>query len=185
MLFESMLEIYHPGNYTCDLIPLQFSKIKAKSKQKGNFVLDLCAFYGGEILREGQIYIVEDLLNKKCYWMKLFIAYNSITTDDQYFYFAPIDKLNEVKVKVNINEEITINNQMPLRCIIDQFNFNKYLIYKPSVYISTIPLKYKIISVDNKKWNELCEIVMDNDLLVPISKIINVSDLRYYISTFL
>ena len=181
MLFESMLEIYHPGNYTCDLIPLQFSKIKAKSKKR----CELYAFYDDEILREGQIYIVEDLLNKKCYWMKLFIAYNSMTTDDQYFYFAPIDKLNEVKVKVNINEEITINDQIYTTRSIDQFNFHTYLIYKLSVYISTIPLKYKIISVDNKKWNELCEIVMDNDLLVPISKIINVSDLRYYISTFL
>lgn len=175
MLFDSLIEVYHPGNYTCNLIPIVFSKIKAIQTEKSRYKEDLYAVYDTNIiLYRKQMYIVEDIINKKCYWTEL----NIINTTDEYVYFNVV-----CNIDISNGEYTTLYASRPF--IIHEWNYFNYLIYKPSVYFGKIPSKYKIIPSDRKKWNELCEIVNDNNILVPISKVVNMYDLKYYISTFL
>lgn len=178
MSTELMIEVYYPGNYTCNLIPLIFSKIKARHTEKSRYKEDLYAIYDDDIiLYRKQMYLVEDLIVKKWYWLEL----NIVNITDAYVYFNVVSKID-----INNGNCVTVTLDKNRPIIIYYSNCDKYSIYKPSVYFGNIPSSYKIIIPNHKKkWYELCKIVDDNNILVPISKVINIDDLKYYISEFL
>ena len=99
MSTELMIEVYYPGNYTCNLIPLRFSKIKARHTEKSRYKEDLYAIYDDNIiLYRKQMYIVEDLIIKKWYWVEL----NIINITDAYVYFNVVSK-------IDINDGFVVN----------------------------------------------------------------------------
>jgi hypothetical protein len=183
MLFESILEIYHPGNYKCNLIPLTFSNIKVRQSITFKYNREsLYATYDyDKHLCTTQMYIVEDLINKKCYWAQLSIVNDYYTKNNRigHVYFKLVSS------NININNIESTSLHESYHFIIQEYNSYKYAIYKPSVYFCKIPSRYKIIMSDKKHWNELCDIIINNNILVPISRLINIYDLRNYIITFL
>jgi hypothetical protein len=68
---------------------------------------------------------------------------------------------------------------------IDILNKHKYRVYEMSIPLINIPsLGVKIIRGDKKKWDDLCELVENKNIKLPISWIVNVFDLKMFISEF-
>lgn len=68
---------------------------------------------------------------------------------------------------------------------IDILNKHKYCVYEMSIPLINIQSSgVKIIRGGRKKWEDLCELVEEKNIKLPISWIINVFDLKMLISQF-
>lgn len=122
-----------------------------------------------EKLEDG-LCLVENIVDNSFYWgMRVFVGLN-----------------RSVKLicKINIKENGDCKTHYDAKF---KFIHNSigYHIYVPSVKLYTIPSEYKIIPNDKRKWNELCQTIAKCKVEHPISVIINISDLRQFINTFL
>lgn len=169
MFTDCQFEILSPGNYKCDIYKLDFPKI-ILIKGYNHRQIETYITSSGELMYMGQMYLVNNLLTNEKYWATLNISNNSV-------YFKLIYKIN---VK---NDKFETLYEQKCRII---YNYNKhnYSIYTTSVPLHRIPLSYKIISNSRKKWDELCELIIKNKINIPISYIINISELRQYINVF-
>ncbi len=169
MLADSILEVLSPGNYTCNIKKLDYSKFKSIFTHQG-YVEHSYLSYDDKIMYTNQMYLASNLLTNESYWATLHVG-NSGT------YFKLICKIN---IKNGLCE-----TTYESRCIIIyEYNCNGYFIYKTSLPLSRIPSLYKIVSNGRKEWNELCDMVIKDNLHAPITSIINVSDLRRFINEF-
>jgi hypothetical protein len=170
MLNDCELEVLSPGNYTCHIYKLDFPKIILirgyENRRIETYITSL-----GEIMYIGQMYLANNLLTGEKYWATMHvIGYDNL-------YFKLIFKINIKNDKFETIYEKKCN-------IISEYNKCKYSIHTTSVPLYRIPSSYKIISNSRKKWNKLCEMVIKYKINVPISYIINISELRQYISDF-
>lgn len=115
------------------------------------------------------LYLIENIVDNSFYWGIRVIGSNH--------YMKPICKIN-----IKENGDCETYYDATFRSI---HNSIGYHIYVPSVKLYTIPSKYKIIPNDKRKWNELCQFVEKYNSNSQISVIINVHDLKEFISTFL
>jgi hypothetical protein len=170
MLTDCQLKILSPGNYTCDIYKLDFPKI-ISIRGYDYIRIETYITSSGEIICTNKMYLANNLLTGEKYWATLNILSNNNV------YFKLICKIN---IKNNIFETL-----YEKKCIIiSDINKYGYSIYTTSVPLSRIPSSYKIIPNDRKKWNKLCELVIKYKIIIPISYVINISELRQYINVF-
>lgn len=169
MLTDCKLEILSPGNYSCDIYKLDFPKI-ILIRGYNHRRIETYITSSGEIMYTGQMYLANNLVTCEKYWATLNIGNNGV-------YFKLI-------CKINIKNDRFETLYEPQCRIIYDYNKHGYSIYSTSVPLYRIPSSYKIIPNSRKKWNELCNLVIKNKIIVPITFIINVSDLRQYINEF-
>jgi hypothetical protein len=171
MLADYELKVLSPGIYTCDIHKLDYSTFKPIFTHNRGYVEHSYAEYGDKIMYTNQMYLASNLLTDESYWATLNIGNSGI-------YFKLICKINSK------NGHYSETLYEPRCIIIYEYNCNGYAIYKTSLPLSRIPSTYKIVSTGRKEWNELCDMVIKNDIHAPISSIINVSDLRRFINEF-
>jgi hypothetical protein len=169
MFTDCQFEVLSPGNYKCDIYKLDFPKI-ILIKGYNHRQIETYITSSGELMYMGQMYLVNNLLTYEKYWATLNLSNNGV-------YFKLIYKIN---VK---NDKFETLYEPKCRIIYDYNKYN-YYIYTTSVPLHRIPLSYKIISNSRKKWDELCELIIKNKINIPISYIINISELRQYINVF-
>jgi hypothetical protein len=170
MLTDSELEVLSPGNYTCDIRKLDYLKFKPIFTHNRGYVEPSYTEYGDRIMYTNQMYLAINLLTNESYWATLNVG-NSGT------YFKLICKINVKNDKFETLYE-------PRCIIIYDYNCIGYSIYTTYPPLSRIPSSYKIIPNSRKKWNELCDMVIKDNIHAPISLIINISELRRFINEF-
>lgn len=169
MLTDCYLEVLSPRNYTCNIYKLDFPKIiLVKGYDYRHFETYIKS--SGELMYMGQMYLATNSLTGEKYWATL-----NLSNDGVYF---------KLCYKINIKKDKFETLYEEKYKIICEHNKNTYSIYTTSVPLYRMPLLYKIIPNGRKKWNELCELVIKNKIKVPISCIINLSDLRQFIDNF-
>ncbi len=169
MITDCQLEVISPKKYTCDIYKLDFPKI-ILIKGYDYRCIETYIKSSGELMYMGQMYLANNLLTGEKYWATL-----NLGNDGVYL---------KLIFKINIEND-RFKEVYEKKCqIICEYNKNKYSIHTTSVPLYRIPLSYKIISNDRKKWNELCKLVIKNKINVSISYIINIADLRQYIDEF-
>ena len=170
MLNESQLHILSPGNYICDIHKLDFQKIKPITTHSHRFVETYHITYLDRIMYTNQMYLANNSLTDEIYWATLNVGNNDV-------YFKLI-------CKINVEYDRFETSYEPKCKIIYEHNKQGYSIYMCSVPLHRIPSSYKIIPNDKRKWLELCQSVIKNNVNNTISKIIYISDLRQFISEF-
>lgn len=169
MFSDCQFEVLSPGNYSCNIYKLDFPKI-ILIKGYNHRNIETYITSSGELMYMGQMYLVNNLLTSEKYWATLNLSNNGV-------YFKLIYKINIKNDKFETLYE-------PKCRIIYEYNKYNYSIYTTSVPLHRIPLSYKIISNSRKKWDELCELIIKNKMNIPISYIINISELKQYINEF-
>jgi hypothetical protein len=170
MLTDCQLEVLSPGNYTCNIYKLDFPKIISI---KGYDYIPTKNYItsSGEIMSNGKMYLVNNLLTGEKYWA----TFNILGNNNLYF---------KLICKINIKNDRFETSYQSKCIIISEYNKYGYSIYTTSVSLFKIPSSYKIITNDRKKWNELCELVIKNKINVEIRCIINLLELRLFINEF-
>lgn len=169
MFTDCQFEVLSPINYSCGIYKLEFPKI-ILIKGYNHRHIETYITSSGELMYMGQMYLVNNLLTYEKYWATL-----NLSNDGVYF---------KLIYKINIKND-KFETLYEAKCrIIHDYNKHNYSIYTTSVPLHRIPLSYKIISNSRKKWDELCELIIKNKINVSISCIINVFELRQYISDF-
>ena len=170
MLDDFELKVLSPGIYTSDIHKLNYLKFKPIFTHNRGYVEHSYAEYSDKIMHTNQMYLASNLLTNENYWATLNIGNSGI-------YFKLICKINIKNGRCETLYE-------PKCIIIYEYNFNGYAIYKTSLPLSRIPSSYEIVSNGRKEWNELCDMIVKDEIHAPISSIINVSDLRRLIDEF-
>jgi hypothetical protein len=170
MLTDCQLEVLSPGNYTCDIYKLDFPKI-ISIRGYDYIRIETYITSSGEIICTNKMYLVNNLLTGEKYWATL----NILSNNNVYF---------KLIYKINVKNDKFETLYEPKCRIIYDYNKYNYSIYTTSVPLHRIPLSYKIISNSRKKWDELCELIIKNKINIPISYVINISELRQYINVF-
>ena len=89
------------------------------------------------------------------------------------------------KIKFELIENGKLNPQEIKGMNVDIVNSNLYRVYKLSEILNDFPYDFKIIRTDKNKWQNLCNLVINEDTNnAPISSLVNVSDLKRFIYDF-
>jgi hypothetical protein len=120
---------------------------------------------------KNHMYLATDKRDGKIYWVKFqicgdlgyFKIVSQFVLENRVFNFVPVKGKN-----INI------------------LNKHVYHVYELSTPLLFVPSSNaKIIRGDKKKWSDLCKLVEENENIVaPISRVINVLDLKRFISEF-
>lgn len=118
------------------------------------------------------LYILYEKSTGHMYWVTPIYFHSSTTT---FKLFGQIVIENGIN-KLRINDKILIKRNEMLK--------ENYIFYAPSVKLYRIPSSYKIEN-DKRQWNEYCKYVEENELILPIRMIVDISELKRFITEFL